>query len=120
MQVFRKCNLDIQIGIPKVHPIYISSRSEYWITTDIMCKHTKNAEKRPSPKNRGLVPTILPEPDFSPTYVFRKVLDNVEVTTYMKFQNIFYHWMQRCRKKLQKYPQNGGCPLCHFCTLMLP
>ena len=46
--------------------------------------------KRPSLKNRGLVPAIKTESDFSWTCSFRRVLDNVElVRTYiMKFQKL--------------------------------
>ena len=54
-------------------------------------------------KNRGLVPIIQPEPDFSQTCGFCEILDNVELT-YMKFQKIL---MTGCRDKgtkHQKYP----------------
>ena len=36
----RKNDFYIQIGIPRVHIIRISSSSEYCITTDIVWKHT--------------------------------------------------------------------------------
>ena len=44
-------------------------------------------------QNRGLVPTIQAEPDFSKICWFCEVLDNVELITYMKFctlQIIFF------------------------------
>ena len=40
-----KTIFDLQISIPRVHPVEISSRSDYCITTDIIWKHTKNAKK---------------------------------------------------------------------------
>ena len=54
---------DLQITIPRAHPVTISSCSDYCITTDIMWKYTKKAEKRWSLKDRGLVPTKQPEPE---------------------------------------------------------
>ena len=59
--------IDLQINIDTVNPVQILSRSDEWQNV----KNTKNAEKRPSLKNRGLVPTLQPEPDFSWTYGFR-------------------------------------------------
>ena len=83
-------------------------------------------------KNRGLVPTIQPEPDFSWTCGFRQKLDNVELIMYMKFQKILMTGCRDMDKKHQKCPKNGGFPplvtpqdffskigLCHFCTLMV-
>ena len=70
----------------------------------------KTPKKRLSPKNRGLVPTIQPEPDFSWTCGFRYELDNVELVMYVKFQK---HLMTGCRdmdKKPQKLPKNGVFP----------
>ena len=55
--------------MPRVHPVQISSPSDYCITNDIMCKHIKNDEKT-SLKIRGLVPTIQPEPDFTQHPIF--------------------------------------------------
>ena len=56
---------DFQITIDRVHPVQISSCSDHCIPTDIMCKHTKNAEKTTvSLKNMGLVSTMQQEPDF--------------------------------------------------------
>ena len=40
-------------------------------------------------KNRDLVPTIQPELDFIQTRDFRKVLDNVELITNMKYAKIW-------------------------------
>ena len=45
-------------------------------------------KKRLSLKNRGLVPTIQPDPDFSWTCGFHWVLHNVELVMYTKFQKI--------------------------------
>ena len=73
-------------------------------------KKNQNAEKMSKSQNRGLVPTVQPEPDFSWTCVFREMTNNVEFITYMKFQKLL---MTECRdmdKKHQKYPQNGGFP----------
>ena len=82
--VFWKHIFDLQIRIPRVHPIQISSRSDY-----TMWKHTKIAEKLIVLK-RGLVPTMQPKLDFSQICGFREVLDNVE--------------FQRYGQKIQKYP----------------
>ena len=46
------------------------------------------AKKLQSLKERGLVPTIQTEPDFSWICGFHKVLDNVEFIIYLKFQKI--------------------------------
>ena len=46
----QKIIFDLQITIDRVHPVQISSRSDYCITTDIMWKHKKNAKKRISLK----------------------------------------------------------------------
>ena len=62
---------DLQITIDRVHPVQILSCSHYCITTHILRKTPKMPKKRPSLKNRGLVPTIQPEPDFSWTCGFR-------------------------------------------------
>ena len=48
-------------------------------------KNIKNAEKM-SLKNRGLVPIIQQEADFSQARSFPKILDKVELGTYMEFQ----------------------------------
>ena len=42
--------------------------------------HQKNAEKKSCFKNRGLVPTIQSEPDFSREMQFSGGVDNVELT----------------------------------------
>ena len=60
-----------QITIDREHPVQIPSRSDNCITTDIMQKSPKMLKKWLSLKNRGLVPTIQPEPDFSWTCGFR-------------------------------------------------
>ena len=51
-----------QITINRVHPVQILSRSDYCITTDIMWKNTKSAEKTIESQNRGLVPTKKSRP----------------------------------------------------------
>ena len=94
---------DFHITIDTVHPVQISSRSDNCITTDMMWKSPKMPKKGLSLKNRGLIPTIQPEPDFSWTCGFREVLDNAELIMYMKFQKLL---ITRCRdmdKKHQKY-----------------
>ena len=55
---------DFQVTIERAHPIQISSRSDNCITTDIMWKSQKKAEKL-TLKNGGLVPNIQPEPDLN-------------------------------------------------------
>ena len=81
-----KIIFDIQISIPRVHPVQISSRFDYCIATDIMWKYTKN-EKKVS-NNSGLVFIIKSEPDLSWTYGFHEVLDDVKSIAYMIFQSI--------------------------------
>ena len=54
---------------------------------------------------RGLVPSIQPETDFYHTNGFREVVDNVELITYMKFQNIS---MTGC-KDMDKNVKNPSC-----------
>ena len=41
------------MSIPRVHPDQISSRSDYSITTVIMCTTTKNVKKQASLKKRS-------------------------------------------------------------------
>ena len=65
---------------------------------------------RRSLKNRGLVHSIQPEPDFSWTYGFRKELNDVELITYMKFQNIFMIGCRDMGKELQNYSYTGVFP----------
>ena len=62
----------------------------------------KKLKKQPSLKNRGLVPTIQPEPDFSWTCGFRQMLDNVELIMYMKFQKLLMTGSRDIDKKHQK------------------
>ena len=40
-----KIIFDLQIGIPRVYPVQISNRLDYYITTDTLRQHTKNVEK---------------------------------------------------------------------------
>ena len=55
---------------------------------------------------KGLAPTIQSEPDFSWICTFREVVDNGELTTYMKSQKILItgfkdkgkNFMQKIRK----------------------
>ena len=68
-------------------------------------KHTKSAR---SLKNRGLVPTIEPEPALSQTCGFRKVLDNVELISNIKFPKKL---MSECRD-IENAPNMGLSPIC--------
>ena len=92
-----------------------------------LCGNTQKSQ------NRGLIPTIHPETNFSRTCSFGEVLDNVELITYMKFQKSLV--MTECRimcNKHQKYTKNEVlhhlCPPknffqksgCQFCTLIVP
>ena len=61
-------------------------------------------------KNRGLVPTIEAETDFSWTCSFCWVLDNVEHIMYIKFQETFNDWMQRNRQNSSIMPPKWGLP----------
>ena len=88
--------------------------------------------KNDSVKNRGLAPTIQPEPDFSWICGFRQMLDNVELIMYMKFQKLLIAGCRDMDKKQQNIPKIEFFPicdaqdffskirLCHFCTLMVP
>ena len=67
-------------------------------------------KKWQSLKNRVLVSTIQPEPDFSWTCCFHSVLDNVELIMYMQFQKLLMTGSRDMDKKHQKYPQNGFFP----------
>ena len=49
---FLKIIFDLQVGIPRVHPVKIASHSDYWQNVE----NAKNAKKQPSLKYRGLVP----------------------------------------------------------------
>ena len=61
-------------------------------------------KKRQSLKNRGLLPTVQQEPDFSWTCDFREVLDTNELITCVKFQKIL---MTGCRDmdKIKNVPK---------------
>ena len=90
-----------------------------YLSTVYTLRFTRNKRDTPkmskkwfSLKDRCLILTIQTEPDFSWACGFREVLDNVGLTTYVKFQKI---WMTRCRnmgKKQQKYPKNRFLPIC--------
>ena len=67
-------------------------------------------KKWPSLKNRGLIPTIQPDPDFSLTCGFCLVLDNVELFMYMKFQKFLMTRWRDMDKEHQKWPKNGVFP----------
>ena len=63
-------------------------------------------------KNRGLIPIIQREADFSQARSFPKVLDKVELVTYMEFQK---NSMTGCRdigKNIKMPPQNVFSPFC--------
>ena len=89
-------------------------------------------KKRLSLKNRGLVPTIQPEPDLSWTCGFPQVLHNVELIMYMKFQKTLMTGYRAIDTKHQKCPKMFFPPfvtsqdffskigLYHFGTLMVP
>ena len=62
--------------------------------------------KNASLKNRGLVPTIQSESDFSRTCSFHEVLDNVNHITYVKFQKPLITGCRDLDKKPQKCPKN--------------
>ena len=57
---------------------------------------------------RALVPTIQRDPDFSRPCVFHQIINNVEHSTYMKFQNIPMTEYRDMAKNLQEYPKNGA------------
>ena len=61
---------------------------------------------------RGLVPTILPEQNFSWTCSFRKVLDNVKLIRYMKFQKILMTGYRAKGKNFKNVPRMRGFPIC--------
>ena len=54
-----------------------------------------------------MVPTIQSEPDSSDTYGFAEVLDNVELITYMKFQNILRPGCRDMDKNIKNAPKMG-------------
>ena len=60
--------------------------------------------KNDSLKSRGLVPTIHPEPDFSGTNSFHKMVDNVKLTKCMKFQDILMTGCIDIKIMMSKYP----------------
>ena len=62
-------------------------------------------KKGPRLKNRGLVPTKPPEPDFSWLFDFCYVLASVELIIYMKFQKFLTTGSREMDKKDQKCPQ---------------
>ena len=73
-----------------------------------MWKTPNMPKKWLSLKNKGLVPTILPEPDIP----FLQACRNVELITllHMKFQDILMTGCKIKNKKLQKCSQNGFSP----------
>ena len=90
-----------------MHSVQISIRSDCCITTDIMRKHTENAEKMS--KNRGLVPTIQPLPDFSWTCGFREVLEFNPQHDYEISEN-FNDLMPKYGKKYKNAPKMWAFP----------
>ena len=54
--------------------------------------------------------TIQPETDFSQTYAFREMLDNIELITDTKFQKILMTECKDMGKKLQKKTKMGFSP----------
>ena len=73
----KKSNLQISI---RLHPVQISSLSNYCSTTAIIREHTKNA------KMSG--PYYTARARFPLTRSFRVVLNNDELIKYLKFQKI--------------------------------
>ena len=63
-------------------------------------------------KNRGLVPTIQPEPDFLQKCDFCKVLDSVEVITYLEFQKTLGTGFRDIGNQHKKCPNNGFVSIC--------
>ena len=88
-----------------MHYLYYWLLHHYWHNV----KTRKMPKKWPSLKNRGLVPTIQPEPDSSWTCRFHLVLDNVKLIMYMKFQKLLMTGLSMDQKH-QKCLKNGGFP----------
>ena len=57
--LLEKIIFDLQISIPRIHPVHVSKFQVVQIITDIMRKHTIK-----SLKSKGLVPTTEPEQEF--------------------------------------------------------
>ena len=53
---------------------------------------------------KGLVSTIQPESDFSGTYGFDEIVDDVKLIIHMKFQNILMNGCTNMGKKLSCDP----------------
>ena len=70
-----KSIFDLKITIPRVHPVQISSHSDYCITTGIMYKHWK-CWKNDQVSKIGVVPTIQPEPNL----LLRPFAETIEET----------------------------------------
>ena len=79
----------------------------YWHDEKTYQKWQKNDKVY---KYRGLIPTIQPEPEFSWTCSFHKLLDSAELILYMKYQKI---WMTGWQKT-SKIAQIGFSPICDF------
>ena len=56
--------------------------------------------------NRGMIPTIQPEPDFFWTCGFCLVLDNVELIMHIKFQEFLMTGCRNMDTEHSKCPQN--------------
>ena len=77
-----------------------------------MWKIPKMSKKWQNLKNRSLFPSVQPESDFSRTYHFLEVVDNVDLITYKKFQNILIRMQRYGQKTLKISPQMGVHPIC--------
>ena len=66
-----KSIFDLHIIIPRVHLVQILNCSDYWLTTFIIWESPKML-KKDCLKNRGLVPPIQPQTDFSRTCSFAR------------------------------------------------
>ena len=69
-------------------------------------------KKRLSLKNRGLVPTTQPEPDFSRAYRFNEVINNVELITYINCHNLLMTGYKDLGKNFKITPKMGVLPIC--------
>ena len=73
-------------------------------------KNTTNAKKRPSLKDRDLVPIIQQETDFPLIYLFENWSIMLNLLHMWNFST-FSSWMQRYGQKIKKHPHNAF-PLC--------
>ena len=103
----RKNYFIFQRTTDRAHPVQISSRSDSCIITNTMRKPPEMPKDWLSLKNRSLVPTTKPEPDF-PNMRFCKVLDIVSLFCIWNLRR-FYDRTQRYEKKrnIKSAPKMG-------------